>query len=143
MKRKAASVSEKALAGHVCDASSMSRSAEMAGRTTVKPETKYSYRRVRRPGRNRGGGGGRGQADYAQNLGHGQRKDEAHLGPEALELLGPLSPQPLHARLSRLLATHGALDGGHLLRQGDRAAFEAVCGVERHGHGRRGDGRGF
>jgi len=43
IKRKLATVSEKALAGHVDDAAGMSRSLTSVGRMTVKPDTKYSY----------------------------------------------------------------------------------------------------
>lgn len=41
--RNAATVSENTLAGHVRDASGISRSTDKVGNKTVKPETKYSY----------------------------------------------------------------------------------------------------
>ena len=43
IRRKLATVSEKALAGHVDDAAGISRSLTRVGRMTVKPDTKYSY----------------------------------------------------------------------------------------------------
>jgi hypothetical protein len=42
MSRKAATVNEKALAGHVVDAAGISRLFARVGRMTVNPETKYS-----------------------------------------------------------------------------------------------------
>ena len=44
IKRKLATVKEKALAGHVDDAAGMFKSLVKVGKMTVKPETKYSYR---------------------------------------------------------------------------------------------------
>jgi hypothetical protein len=48
MSRNDARVNEETLAGQVRDSSGISRSVDMMGKMTVKPETKYSYRRVRR-----------------------------------------------------------------------------------------------
>jgi hypothetical protein len=42
IKRKLATVNEKALAGHVDDAAGISKSLVSVGRMTVKPDTKYS-----------------------------------------------------------------------------------------------------
>jgi hypothetical protein len=42
MRRKAATVNENALAGHVAEAWAMLRSLVKVGRMTEKPETKYS-----------------------------------------------------------------------------------------------------
>jgi len=45
MRRKLATVKEKALAGHVEDAAGILRSLVRVGRMTVNPETKYSFQR--------------------------------------------------------------------------------------------------
>jgi hypothetical protein len=42
IRRKEATVKEKALAGHVDDAAGMCKSSDKVGRMTVNPETKYS-----------------------------------------------------------------------------------------------------